>query len=63
MSDPVLTLVVLAGFLVLMALMYFFKTLDGDLAAAWRALSWQDWLPESCCDWPAHLTRSGSDCC
>ncbi|MEO6260120.1 MAG: hypothetical protein ABIP63_07195, partial [Thermoanaerobaculia bacterium] len=36
MTDPVLTLVVLAGFLALMALMHFFKTLDGDLAAAWR---------------------------
>ena len=36
MTDPLLTLVVLAGFLILMALMHFFKTLDGDLAAAWR---------------------------
>ena len=36
MTDPVLTLVVLTGFLALMAVMHFFKTLDGDLAAAWR---------------------------
>ena len=37
MTDPILTLVVLAGFLALMALMHFFKTLDGNLSTAWRA--------------------------
>lgn len=37
MSDPVLTLVVLTGFFALMALLHFLKTLDGDVAAAWRA--------------------------
>src|ERR1051325_9656481 len=36
MSDPLFTVIILAAFLIALALVHFFKTLDADLWHAWR---------------------------